>query len=83
MGLDAQTYKYLWLGELSDPIKSDGGLIVSNKSNPAMIPKRPVQPVLGISIHTALEPWSEPVRREKKEYSTNGREVRPIGDNRC
>ena len=45
-----------------------------------MIPKRPVQPVLGISIHTAREPRSDPVRREKKEYNTM--EAPFIGDNR-
>ncbi len=45
-----------------------------------MITKRPVQPILGISIHTAREPGSEPVLRKKKEYSTM--EVPFIGDNR-
>ncbi len=35
-----------------------------------MIPKQPVQPVLGISIHIAGEPGSDPVVREKKENST-------------
>ncbi len=35
-------------------------------SNPAMIPKQPVQPVLGISIHTAHEPRSDPVLRRKR-----------------
>ncbi len=34
-----------------------------------MIPKRPVQPVLGIGINTNREPGSDPVLREKKEYS--------------
>ncbi len=48
--------------------------------NPAMIPNRPVQPVLGISIHTAREPRSDPVLREKKEYSTM--EAPLIRDNR-
>ena len=33
-----------------------------------MIPKQPVQPILGISIHIAHEPGSDPVLREKKEY---------------
>ena len=45
-----------------------------------MIPKQSVQPVLGISIHTAREPGSDPVFREKKEYSTM--EAPLIGDNR-
>ncbi len=40
------------------------------RPNPAMIPKQPAQPVLGISIHIAQEPGSETVLREKKEYST-------------
>ena len=40
------------------------------RPNPAMIPKQPVQPVLGISIHIARTPGSEVVLREKKEYST-------------
>ncbi len=40
------------------------------RPTPAMIPKQPVQPVLGISIHIAREPGSDPVLREKKEYST-------------
>ncbi len=37
-----------------------------------MIPNQPVQPVLGISIHshTIHEPGSDPVLCEKKEYST-------------
>ncbi len=35
-----------------------------------MIPKQPVQPVLGISIHIARESGSDTVLREKKEYST-------------
>ncbi len=46
-----------------------------------MIPKQPVQPILGISIHFAREPGSDPVLREKKEYSTM--EVPFIDDNRC
>ena len=45
-----------------------------------MIPKQPIQPVLGISIHTAREPGSDPVLREKKEYSTM--EAPFIDDNR-
>ncbi len=45
-----------------------------------MIPKQPVQPVLGISIHIAREPGSDPVLCEKKEYSTM--EAPFIGDNR-
>ncbi len=44
-----------------------------------MIPKRPIQPVLGISIHAGREPGSDPVLREKKEYSTM--EVPLVGDN--
>ncbi len=35
-----------------------------------MIPKQPIQPVLGIGIHIACEPGSDLVLREKKEYST-------------
>ncbi len=34
-----------------------------------MIPKRPIQPILGIGIHNDREPGSDPVLREK-EYST-------------
>ena len=45
-----------------------------------MIPKQPIQTVLWISIHTAREPRSDPVLREKKEYSTM--EAPFIGDNR-
>ncbi len=45
-----------------------------------MIPKRPVQPILGVSIHTSRKPGSESVLREKKEYSTM--EAPFIGDNR-
>ena len=50
------------------------------RPNPAMIPKQPVQPVLGISIHITREPGSDPVLCEKKEYSTM--EAPFIGDNR-
>ena len=39
------------------------------RPNPAMIPKQPVQPILGISIHIAREPGSDPVLREKKEIT--------------
>ncbi len=45
-----------------------------------MIPKQPVQPVLGISIHIAREPRRDRVLREKKEYSTM--EAPFIDDNR-
>ena len=45
-----------------------------------MIPKQPVQPVLEIIIHTAREPGSHTVLREKKDYSTM--EAPFIGDNR-
>ena len=45
-----------------------------------MIPKRPVQPILGISIYTDREPGSDPVLREKREYSTM--EASFIADNR-
>ena len=50
------------------------------RPTPAMISKQPVQPVLGISIHIAREPGSDPVLREKKEYSTM--EAPFIDDNR-
>ena len=50
------------------------------RPNPAMIPKRPVQPFLGISIHTTREPGSDPVLRKKKECSTN--EAPLVRDNR-
>ncbi len=35
-----------------------------------MIPKQPIQPILGISIPIAREPGSDLVLCEKKEYST-------------
>ncbi len=50
-------------------------------SNSAMIPKQPVQPILGISIHITRKPGSDPVLREKKEYSTMKAPF--IDDNRC
>ncbi len=46
-----------------------------------MIPKQPVQPVLGISIHIAREPGSDPLLHEKKEYSIM--EAPFMDDNRC
>ncbi len=45
-----------------------------------MIPKQPVKPILGISIHIAREPGSNSMLREKKEYSTM--EAPFIADNR-
>ncbi len=33
------------------------------------VPKPPVKPILGISIHVAQEPGSDPVLHEKMEYS--------------
>ena len=45
-----------------------------------MIPKRPIQPVLGISIHIARKPGSDLVFREKKEYNTM--EAPFVDDNR-
>ncbi len=40
-------------------------------SNPAMIPKQPVQPVLGISIHTAREPGRGAPRKKGIQYNGN------------
>ncbi len=36
------------------------------RPTPVMIPKQPVQPVLGISIHIAREPGSDAVLRKKR-----------------